>query len=1080
MDIKILTEEPANEDLFQGGGHTKSAEAIKRTLEEQPEIRIIGVEGELGGGKSTVINLLKEQLAHENDNFIFIEFDLQQHHNSSIKTALINTIHDGLSESAGDDVKKHKRLELIRDTALGRVLEYTKKTNSELSPYILPFLVSLPFTFKYFENSLRITITTFNQLVGGATYSPTLYATIISLAGYSLFVLLLSLIPINRIFGDKNQKYTEILGSIVKRNSVDTINETLNVSREVSSIDLKKAYVNFLIEAPKDKVIVLVIDNIDRIDANDFQEVWSDLDIIVSNGSENTRIILPYSIAQLTDGLGLKLDKVKEFFSKKIPVSFSAPPLITYDWRNVFRSYFSEAFTDEVGDDLPDKCADLIEIWKSTDSKITPRYLKNHVNKLASKALCIESDELSLLSCSAYLLSISNPKISFRDLITTSYPTKFGDDEVIEPHEISRGKTLTLLDDELGAEKRVRSIMCAHFQARFNIAESEVLISPIKDAIQSIDGEMILELSNIYGFDYYFECALKDVEIQTLPILLAKINTNKTEENRKFIGTWLPTVNKISDNVGLRITLGEEYIEALRTLKEDGITISTQPLDLTLNQIEKSLSNVSGAVGYDGTTNKESFDLTQLYLASSLNKKLPTVIRNPTASLFVYFLWDNKEKFSDWNIEKIKGSQKFRSEVLNCEIKKESKEKANYDSIGRWFLKYYNLGADRPDNKADMLPTSPQELGHITFSGLGSSINTTALVQLTNTSIDNDDSPAECVALLFAHLISNELLSSVINKGGTNVQAWGYIKPILDKYEDYKVMLPNILTLAEKFSSLLTALDNVEHQPYLSNSITKLINENRIHRLGIDEIISSKHYANLKNTYKGTEAQLLSWLSSWSEYIEDNFESWDNTFLVDVIKSANQSFTEILKDQFDHSDHDEDYFKAVIDNPSQNIISIVDLYLSQNWKFRNSSKVGEAIKSTLSNRNDQELTTYSNFNWTDKLISILPANTQKSIVRIYESRLLAQTTSIIEKLCIIQNFHNWISLEVNSKETENNMILILEESKDDVVVTWLDNQDYSFEKWASSSIKDLKQILADKEEYPNINKKLREGNNIDN
>ena len=99
MEIKILTEKPSTKDLFKGGGHTRSAEAIKHTLEKQPEVRIIGVEGELGGGKSTVIQLLKSIVSSQNSPFIFIEFDLHQHHNSSIKIALINTIHDELKST---------------------------------------------------------------------------------------------------------------------------------------------------------------------------------------------------------------------------------------------------------------------------------------------------------------------------------------------------------------------------------------------------------------------------------------------------------------------------------------------------------------------------------------------------------------------------------------------------------------------------------------------------------------------------------------------------------------------------------------------------------------------------------------------------------------------------------------------------------------------------------------------------------------------------------------------------------------------------------------------------------------------
>ena len=59
---KLLSDEPVDEDAFEGGGHKRSAESLARTIEELDDRdAVIGLDGKWGSGKSSVIRIMAHQ-----------------------------------------------------------------------------------------------------------------------------------------------------------------------------------------------------------------------------------------------------------------------------------------------------------------------------------------------------------------------------------------------------------------------------------------------------------------------------------------------------------------------------------------------------------------------------------------------------------------------------------------------------------------------------------------------------------------------------------------------------------------------------------------------------------------------------------------------------------------------------------------------------------------------------------------------------------------------------------------------------------------------------------------------------------
>lgn len=84
MTLRLQTESPADRDMFRGSSHEKVAENVAQII-RTPDVNIIGLEGELGSGKSTILKFLAEKLK---DDFTFINFDAERYHHGSTKKRL--------------------------------------------------------------------------------------------------------------------------------------------------------------------------------------------------------------------------------------------------------------------------------------------------------------------------------------------------------------------------------------------------------------------------------------------------------------------------------------------------------------------------------------------------------------------------------------------------------------------------------------------------------------------------------------------------------------------------------------------------------------------------------------------------------------------------------------------------------------------------------------------------------------------------------------------------------------------------------------------------------------------------------
>lgn len=73
---KFLSDKPEGIDSFQSQAHTKIANVIAEVI-KKGEIKLIGLEGEWGSGKSNIVKLLEKILSGE--EYIFYTYDAWGH-----------------------------------------------------------------------------------------------------------------------------------------------------------------------------------------------------------------------------------------------------------------------------------------------------------------------------------------------------------------------------------------------------------------------------------------------------------------------------------------------------------------------------------------------------------------------------------------------------------------------------------------------------------------------------------------------------------------------------------------------------------------------------------------------------------------------------------------------------------------------------------------------------------------------------------------------------------------------------------------------------------------------------------------
>lgn len=404
---RILDDLPVSEDKF--GSHSRIAKALAELINEEKGGKAIALKGRWGSGKSSIIEMLPEEL---NSEIYIFNFNAWIHEGDPLKRIFLERLIDFFIEDGL--ISEDKKWEKIKASLNAK--KFTEKTEKK------SYLTGKGKLFTFASLLLPVGIGLMS-MVDINNLSKIFYFGL--LLSSSPFLMLLVFWVYNKLSSDENENPFNFLS-----NEDDvTINKTSIERPEPSSIKFQKLFSDLLDEGLNDnKNLIIVMDNLDRINAKDALKMWSTMRIffdlpIKKHLEEKFWLVVPYDEESIKDlwesednGIG------KSFLEKTFQVEFTVSPPVLSDWRQYFVDNLKVSLPRHNKTEFHDlyKIIQLIKESKN-NNVITPREIKNIINKIAAFHLQWQ-DKIKLNHITLYiaLQKYTDVKIE-NDLIDSSF-----------------------------------------------------------------------------------------------------------------------------------------------------------------------------------------------------------------------------------------------------------------------------------------------------------------------------------------------------------------------------------------------------------------------------------------------------------------------------------------------------------------------------------------------------------------------------------------------------------------------------------------------------------------------------------
>lgn len=1065
VTLKLQQEMPADSDLFKGGSHQNVADRMAEVIIEQ-DINILGLEGELGSGKSTIIHFLKKKLSSQ---YTFIDFDAEIYHYGNTKKALIEVIHEGVSNSQGANKTE---LETLKNKALGNIVEYDKKVSSRLSWWTVSFILLCLLSVQM----VRYLLLDINNLIKGLG-SVSVYVMILEIIfALSPGFILLWLKIRTSINIKKSGKIDEIttVGDLFKQNSTDKISETWLISREIGTIELTNALAGFTqsTSVSANAKFILIIDNLDRISADKVKELWSDMELIAGTTHKQFRIIVPYSARHVAKSLLVEGHSGREFIAKRIPVTFTVPPLVTAGWQDAFRIMWKET----VNEQADFSCAETMQIlerWRPAEYlRMTPRLLKKLVNDVHILQMTVPSsapEEYVLLAL--YVIFVRYNESDVTALLrfssgqdTDIQPTDYEDKVQATQSQLNR---LFLNDTQRWSEY----LMSVHFQAGVELARTELFDLPLTEAVNNQDAVALEKLTGMYGFSHAWQrCA-----------------------GRFTMYDWMETAIKLSDDTLVRITeeltgavarlnasyalserenFRESFTQSLFLMKEKGYLGTEDFMVRQKNYVVAQLNKLQIRPEEDEVYVRELLKEADLYSAIFKENLLDLIENEVSGKLYSMYLLPEKDNLPNLHVSTLSLSETEQEKMLRHVLETESHDIFNHDVIR--FFKLYSRPVENiiKNDKQNLPENIVSKLGLLRNSSSIEDIDVLRYVifnpewydiqitpSLKKQSAIREMYPEEYAAHLVAHM--------VVTKNYAEIQSYG---EDFENNESYIKYLSYYFRYVKNFNIVLDALKDTASSAYVKEAIKNLFIENNLGYINTVDYVNT-YYPLLKSEFSDVdymtpiadrEAGLLRNIDS------ANLDKISHEFLEDIfsgnqLKKFKEKLHTISQDIISSKDQLYSAFKEIETNRS-----LVLLKMASEGKYvRITTGIG-LFANWYRNLDSAQLKNTNNV----KLIwSCLVEEQRAEILKELHDVLMEVDTLKEKRIKVIHDFHDVISfVEPEGKASRRAIAALFGlTSSDEVLRSWLNAQQFTFSAWPKAEAETVSQAINEnQEEFPDI------------
>jgi hypothetical protein len=390
----LVTDAPSDSDAF--GAHGRIAAAIASLVRNSPGGKSIGLLGTWGAGKSTVVEILRNDLQAD-ARFVVWLFDAWAHEGDSLRRMFLESLTETLQKKAWLSGKEWKeRLEYLA----GRRKVVEQSNTPRLSPLAVVLAISLllvPLGLDLWSKRLDAGIAIDPALPvdwGAVVALGSALAPLLVFVGYVGWLLIRG-----TSLGDLKGRIADALTLFVRQTDTASRTETLD-SGEPTSLEFERLFCDAMAAAlapasggDSARRLVLVIDNLDRVGPEQALAVWSTLQTFVRQreGHEpwlnRVWCLLPFdgsAIRRLWPQEANAGSLADSFLDKTFQVRFEVPLPLLSDWKDYMMACLKEAMPSHTDDDFF-RVYRLYAVRRTMGTPSpTPRELKLFVNQVGS------------------------------------------------------------------------------------------------------------------------------------------------------------------------------------------------------------------------------------------------------------------------------------------------------------------------------------------------------------------------------------------------------------------------------------------------------------------------------------------------------------------------------------------------------------------------------------------------------------------------------------------------------------------------------------------------------------------------
>lgn len=403
--LKFLRDEASDTDFF--GSHARVATAIADVVEFNPDLKVIGILGPWGSGKSTVVRLIKNQLEKSNTRYLLFTYDAWLHQSDPPRRAFLERLLDFLVAEKRLDPEAWKGPMDRLNRRLEESDVTTTPTLTTAGHLLLLSLVLVPFGTRFLGADWykRMGETSWGQLDHWVFPTGFVFAAAPLLVAAALFY---SWRPTRRpwkggFFSRANwtthrhPHEKESLLAVIANKTVHRQSSRVTKTPEPTTIEFQAIFRDMLTQAALNGTrLVLVVDNLDRLPETDAVEMWTTIrSFFLGAIPECHRLdqaAMPTVLLPIDDGAVARIygkasdsdrpELARSFIDKTFDVTFRVTGPVLSDWS----AYLSDKMSQVFGTELAEAWSiDVGRMYESVATgRITPRDLNRLVNGIAT------------------------------------------------------------------------------------------------------------------------------------------------------------------------------------------------------------------------------------------------------------------------------------------------------------------------------------------------------------------------------------------------------------------------------------------------------------------------------------------------------------------------------------------------------------------------------------------------------------------------------------------------------------------------------------------------------------------------